>query len=328
MGIKWQVQALGPLFVALSATLMLAACGGGGSGGGNPSYSGITTQATITTENAQEIAVGAYEGGQAGQVLVSPLSSGAAPMADSSRLLTFAAMTRDLAQSIRPAVRGSGVTPQAIVTVTDSIPGTCGDGHADINISVNDATGAFSGTLVFVAYCDEGTVLDGTTAFSGQVNTTTGDVVRFTLSYQSLTMTETASGASATLIGSISLEVSADTLTLTQTMDMVLIDNVSGKTYWVNNYRLSMSADAGGAYVDLSISGRFYDPDRGYVEIVTDVPLHILAGASDPSSGVLVFLGAGNTSARLTVNGGGSFLIEADADGNGTYEWSILYTPN
>ena len=328
MGIKRQVQALGPLFVALSATLMLAACGGGGSGGGNPAYSGTTTQATITTDNAQEIALGAYAGGQAGQALVSPLSSGAAPILASDRLLTFAAMTRDLAQRVRPAVRGSGVTPQAIVSVTDSIPGTCGDGQADINVNINDASGGFSGTVDFVGYCDEGTVLDGTAAFSGQVNTATGDLVRFTLSYQSLTMTETAGGASATLVGSISLVVSADTLTLTQTMDMVLIDNVSGKTYWVNNYRLSVTADAGGAYVDLSIRGRFYDPDRGFVEIVTDVPLHILAGASDPSSGVLVFLGKGNTSARLTVNGGGSFLIEADADGNGTYEWSILYTPD
>lgn len=327
MGIKWQVQILGPLLVVLSATLMLAACGGGGSGGGNPAYSGTTTQATITTDNAQEIALGAYAGGQAGQALVSPLSSGAAPVAASHRLLTFAAMTRDLAQRLRPAVRGSGVTPQAIVSVTDSIPGTCGDGHADINVNINDASGGFSGTVDFVGYCDEGTVLDGTAAFSGQVNTTTGDPVRFTLSYQSLTMTETAGGASATLVGSISLVVSADALTLTQTMDMVLIDNVSGKTYWVNNYRLSVIADAGGAYVDLSISGRFYDPDRGYVEIVTAVPLHILAGASDPSSGVLVVLGERNTSARLTVNGGGSFLIEADVDGNGTYEWSILYAP-
>ncbi len=39
--------------------------------------------------------------------------------------------------------------------MTDGNPGTCGDGHAGINLNVDDTNGAFSGTLVFVACCNE-----------------------------------------------------------------------------------------------------------------------------------------------------------------------------
>ncbi len=322
-----RVQVLGANIVSLFAIVMLASCGGGGGGGDvggvNPAYSGVTSQATITSGNAQEIALGAYQGSEAGQALVVPMSAGTAQAAVSNRLLTFASLTRDLAQAVRPAPAGT-VSPQ--MTVSNSAPGNCG-GEMNINMDVNDISGNFSGSLGFSSYCDDGTVLNGSTAFSGQMDTTTGELTSFALSFQGLTMVDTASGQSVTLAGSETLAISGGGLTLTQTMDMVLIDQASGKTYWVNNYRMSLAVDPGGVYADVSISGRFYDPDRGYVEVATQVPLHVLAGASDASAGVLLFLGAGNTRARLTVNGDATYLIEADADGDGTYEWYILYTP-
>lgn len=315
------------LIVSLFATVMLPACGGGGGGGDgggvNPAYTGVTTQATITTGNARDIALGAYQGGAAGQALVVPLGAGAGPATVNNRLLTFAALSRDLAQAVRPAPAGS-VTPQT--TFSDSAPGSCG-GAMNINMDVNDVNGSFSGSLGFSSYCDEGMVLNGSASFSGRVNTTTGALSSFALSFQGLTMVDSASGQSLTLAGSESLAISGDGLTMTQTLDMVLIDHASGRTCWVNNYRMSLSVDPGGAYADVSISGRFYDPDRGYVDVATEVPLHILTGASDASAGVLLFYGEGSTSARLTINGDGTYLIEADADGDGSYEWNILYTP-
>lgn len=321
-----KVRALGALVVSLLATLLLVGCGGGGggdAGGGDPAYAGVTTQATITTADAEPLAMGAYQGGQTGQATISPLSSGTAPAVTTNRLLTLAALTRDLAQSVRPAPAGS-VTPQ--VTISDTAPGTCG-GSADIRMDVNDVSGNFSGSLGFSGYCADGTVLDGSAAFSGHVDPVTGEVTSFTLSFQGLTMLDTVSGQTVTLAGSESLTVADGGLTLTQTMDLVLIDQASGKTYWVSNYRLNVAVDPGGAYTDVSISGRFYDPDRGYVDVGTALPLHVLTGAEEPSAGILLFFGANNTGARLTVNGDGSFLIEADADGDGSYEWSITYTP-
>ena len=322
---KRKVQILGQLFIGMLAIFTLGACGGGG-GGDNSGYSGVTSQATVTTANAQDLAVNAYQGGPIGQSLVSPLAHSAVPAATGNRLLDFAALTRNLAQQIHPGATGGIVTPQAMVTVTDTVQGTCG-GTAQVSFTADDVTGKYTGSAVYTDYCDAGVTLNGTEALSGQVDTTTGDLMNASTSFQGLSMSD-ATG-SATLTGTETLEIANDGLNIVETIDMVLKDNASDKTYWINNYRLDLSlSNLILPDIDISISGRFYDPDRGYVEIVTETPLHIPNGAEDASSGVLVFQGAENTSARLTVNGDGTYLIEADADGNGSYEWSVLYTPN
>ena len=322
---KRNVQALGQLFIGMLAVFTLGACGGGG-GGDNSGYSGVTSQAMVTTANAKDLAVNAYQGGPIGQSLVSPLDLGAVPAAAGNRLLDFAALTRNLALQIHPGATGGVVTPQAMVPVTETDQGSCG-GTVQFNATVDDVTGNYTGSAVYTGYCDAGVTLNGTEALSGQVDTTTGDLMNASTSFQGLSVSD-ATG-SATLSGTETLELTNDGLNITQTIDVVLRDNADGKTYWINNYRLDLSlSNLTIPDIDISSSGRFYDPEQGYVEIVTQTPLHIPNGAEDASSGVLVFLGAENSSARLTVNGDGTYLIEADADGNGSYEWSVLYTPN
>ncbi len=75
----------------LGMSLTLAACGSGGGGGETPqalTYSGITSQATVTTSNAEALSVDAYEGGQIGSTmsLVGVVTEGSAAQPDSSRL--------------------------------------------------------------------------------------------------------------------------------------------------------------------------------------------------------------------------------------------------
>ena len=53
-------------------------------------------------------------------------------------------------------------------------------------------------------------------------------------------------------------------------------------------------------YVELSISGRLYHPQFGYVDLSTPMSIHTAAGDKHPSSGVMVITGANNTKAKVT----------------------------
>ena len=54
-----------PLLI-LAGVLLLAGCGGGGgsSAGGSSGYTGVTTQAAVTTSNAKALSADAYAGSQ------------------------------------------------------------------------------------------------------------------------------------------------------------------------------------------------------------------------------------------------------------------------
>ena len=66
----WRIVAT---FVVVLAMTVVYGCSGGGGGGGGGStgitYTGITTQAVIDQNNAEEIAIGSYEGGNIGSSL-------------------------------------------------------------------------------------------------------------------------------------------------------------------------------------------------------------------------------------------------------------------
>jgi hypothetical protein len=89
----------------------------------------------------------------------------------------------------------------------------------------------------------------------------------------------------------------------------------------------------GTGYVEVEIiSGRYYDPDYGYVEVYTEGPLRIDDGDDWPSDGVLVVTGdtgiaGGSTMARLTALSSTTYQVEADTNGDGTYDWDsgVLY---
>ena len=68
-------------------------------------------------------------------------------------------------------------------------------------------------------------------------------------------------------------------------------------------------------------SGRYYDLDEGYVVVSTDSPFRVYDGDDWPSEGVLVVTGDGSTKARLTVLTSTTFRVEADTDGDGSYDF-------
>jgi hypothetical protein len=315
-GTGWRVA-------AVIAGLTLAACNGGGDGQAGVTYSGATTQATVTGSNAVAITTTAYQGGNASGSLA--LVGAAVNAADGSgagagggRALT---VSRVLEHAVRTARLGSPpparVAAGATVTVSDNLdPGTCG-GSASYSGTANDVTGAFSATFTFSGWCNDGVTVSGTVTASGQVDLSgqTPELVTLDFSFTVLTVSEgddTFSGS-----GTISLDLGT-TDSLTVDMDFQSSD---GKVYRASNFVLTVLETGGDD--SLTVEGRLYHPDHGYVDVTTPVPFVVASGDSTPSSGQLVVTGSNDCRARLTVLSSAMFQVEIDVDGDGTYESTL-----
>jgi hypothetical protein len=78
---------------------------------------------------------------------------------------------------------------------------------------------------------------------------------------------------------------------------------------------------SGDSEEDIEISGKFYSPDYGYVTLSTQQTFIILTDDDYPSEGVLIATGVGGTQARLTALSSTTYKVEADTNGDGTYEY-------
>lgn len=317
---KWKV-----VLTLLFFLPALAACGGGGSGGngggggggGVPAaYTGVTTQAAITAGNAQSFASGTWNGGEAssqvGQVL--PMAVGDAPSVSSSLpgMVQTAQFLKAPVLQIDP-VGTPAARPEA--TVSNTLQGNCGSGTASYTISGDSSSGAFSGSLTFDKYCQDGTTVSGAMTLSGQGDPNTGNISRLDLKFASLDFSDGTD--SATLSGTIGAAVAAGGNGETDTFNLVLRDAATSKTFWLDN--LVANITYGTDTEQLTLSGRVYDSDYGFIGISTPTPVTGPTSASLPTGGTLLFSGKNNSSAELTFTSGGAQL-QVDADGDGTFE--------
>ncbi|MBC2710155.1 MAG: hypothetical protein HGJ94_03865 [Desulfosarcina sp.] len=314
------------LVLAVLLAVSLTACGGGGGGGGGVSpsgisYTGLTTQAAIDENNAADLSTGAYQGGQIGDALsIGAIQDGESGSVGCWRTLKVSQVLEDALHKVDPTIRSGGTFVGAIETESGTIDGNCG-GNASFSISVNDQTGVFSGSLNFNSYCEGGVTLSGAVSFSGQVDLYSDELIEFDFSFDDLTAT--SGSDSFTLNGDISFDYIGSTATLTITM--LLKDNYTGKVYKVENYIVTLTELP--SYVDVEVSGTFFDPDYGYVSISTTTSLRTYYGDAWPSDGVLVVTGStgiagGSTMARLTMLSSTTYQVEADTNGDGTYDWN------
>ena len=315
--------------VALGLMTIIATGGGGGGGGGGAAppvtYSGLTDPAAIDENNAEDLTVGAYEGGRTGSAIgqlgvVQPVGNIGYP-----RVLKVSQILEGSLRQVDYMSRSGETFIGAIYTETGTIYGNCG-GSASYSVSVNDQTGDFSGSLSFSSYCEDGVTISGAVSFSGKVDPVTEELVRFSLSFS--TLSGTSGGDSFTLHGTITTDLTVYPYVMT--VSMLLRDNSTGKVYWVKDYTMILTEGAG--YIDVELSGTYYDPDYGYITFITTVPFRIYHGDESPSAGILIATGetgsaGGSTMARLTVLSSTTYQVEADTNGDGTYDWDsgILY---
>ncbi len=321
-------------FLVGSVSLLIVACGSGGDGfnvNSGISYNGVTTPATITGDNAEDIATGAYQNGNSpegmdfgGFALVQ--DSQGAPITHSRNLVLSEALVKVISQIDFSSV-SNDVAISAVETENYSEPGNCG-GNMSVNSRVDDVSGEVNGTIIFNDYCEDGTTLSGSINISGTIDGGPGEPSEFTISFTTLTVV--SDGDSFTVNGSISFNFD-DFYIMTLTINMYVRDNIEGKVYWVSNYELSITTVSSGYYsylydVDIEVSGDFYDPDYGLAVLSTSEHLHIYSGDENPSSGVLIVTGAtgiagGSTKARLTALSSTTYKVEADTNGDGAYNW-------
>ncbi len=292
--------------------------GSGGGGGSNSPYSGLTSQVLITDKNSN-ITEEAYRNGQVGSAMsvvgaeqFHPSYSSRYPITISlSRMIQAAFSNLDLSSGVAIPAEASAV----VHLLNKTVNGGCG-GSYTINADIDSVTGSISsGSLVYNDYCEGGVIESGSMNFTGQINLVTQEGnLDFTLT----NFTQTEGNDSETINGTASFVSTLTTETITL-KDMYVRDNTLNKTAWLNNLIMASTKESADSLI--TMNGRYYDPDSGYIDLSTESPLVILTGDENPSAGVLVAMGRNNTKARLTALSSTTYKVEADTNGDGVYDW-------
>jgi hypothetical protein len=303
------------LAMAGVCAIALVACGGGGGGGGpsSISYTGSTTQATIDGSNATALAGSAFASGDAGaSANVLGVASGSASQPVEQRSIKIASVLQSAVGKINLQPSAS-TAAGAVQTESSSVAGSCG-GSLSYTISVDDVTGDFSGSLNFNGYCEQvGNSISGHVSFSGHIdlNTSVFTSLQFNATYLALV----DNGSNFAFTGTVAFVFSGSSATVTENFD---IQDGSGNVYRVQNLVIGLTNT--GSEVQETFNGRFYHPDHGYVDVVTNTTFVIPIGSAYPTSGSLTITGALGTKAVLTALSDGTYTLDVDTDGNGTLE--------
>jgi hypothetical protein len=289
---------------------------GGGGGGGTTglTYTGLTVPATLMDSNSELLLSGVVSGVNMASNMVGILGvvqdSGAE--ADNLSLLELTQLLEDALLHV-DFNSGSTEVVQGVVE-SETIPGSCG-GTFTYTITIDDVTGVFSGTMTFTSYCDGGATISGSLTISGTINLGTNEPENFLFSFNMLTVS--GGGESAALDGTISVNATTGTITI----NLLMQENSIVFKYENTVLTESEGADGGGAYALSTVDGRFYHPDHGYVDITTITPFKVYMADENPSEGILLIEGAGNTKARLTAIDNISCRVEADTTGDDVWDY-------
>ncbi|MCM0081565.1 hypothetical protein L4X63_08200 [Geomonas sp. Red32] len=181
-------------------------------------------------------------------------------------------------------------------------------GSAAFSLNLNQTTGEFSGSITFSNYCElAGTAsISGSVGISGVFNLNTSSFNSLTMSFNPLSAS--LNNATSSLYGSIgfSIQGNSETMTISCTVTS------GGATYWLRDWTFTLTSTS------MTISGQYYDPQYGYVDITTPTPLTVGSLSSEPNSGVVLFTGANGSRARMTFNNSG-YTVSVDANGTGNW---------
>jgi hypothetical protein len=300
-------------------SFILVGCGGGGGsssdGGGGPAaltYSGLTSQASISPTNAEDITTEALLGATIGVSVLGNTDAGKNTKPIISHLYVI-----DLPKVLRRSTENVNWHPGKEIALSrvesDTINGECG-GNLAYTITVDDATGNFSGTFTYSQFCDSGITITGTVDVDGTVDLVTNEFKTINFNFDNLTSDEFV------MSGIISLDDTNTTLSLI-TLDFLFKDIALNKVYWINDYSMTVT-EINATDTEIAITGVFYDPDYGYVNVSTPIPFIFISADDWPTLGTMLCEGVGNTKTILTAVDNQSYRIEADTNGDGVYDYN------
>lgn len=277
----------------LCAVLSITACGGGGDGDGSSStsYSGSQVQATITADNAEQLARSATEGATeatAGDGLSSlPLAiqtTTSYEMAEKMIVGSLPQALEYLANSSSP----SAYQEEMPCSVSGSILVNADDSIAN---NTDQTSTPESGTMTMdFRDCRE----DNTSTINGKatINFTGGG--GFSAVYQNFTIAYTHPITGEQVVDTIeNMTVVCDAnYGCSIQSDFVGAD---GRTYRIEDMTVSGSDTSG-----WNVSATVYDPDLGSVNFETTAPLMLDCPTGVPSSGALSMRGSNLVVATVT----------------------------
>lgn len=283
--------------------LVLSFTGCGGGGGGDASsippdelsslpYTGVTSAAVIESADIEEFMLLTYF--------------------SNSHLYDFAKNTTLPHQMpIQSSVTG--------VQVLLSEPGPCG-GIANYDLEVNGDTGEFHGSVIYDGFDDCEITISGTIQLSGRLDPESIQFSNLTMGFELLELTDNSLGV---MVLSGKFIISQNFPTETINFDLRMRDQDTGKVYWLDSYRTTVLYGYDSqSFEEVAITGRYYDHDRGYVDVYTATPIRTYYEDDWPSSGVYIVEGAANASARLTFLSPVLYMVETDVNGDETYEYN------
>lgn len=312
---------------ALVLVILMTACGGGGGAGGGNSgvtYTGLTTQASLTSANANVLFSLLWNGGTSS-------GSSSSPKAAKAKLdVGIVPLAKRLVRKTEAYGIGFTVTSENAryaVPINQTYNGTV-SGTLTIAGSLDNITGVGSVTMTYANFNDgDGYAYDGTVTF--QVNGydfANGIITDATMSFALWTIK--SAGSDVSVSGSIQMRASVQNNSETMTINMDGRDNNSKETFRFANLALMAVYDSllRPTSKTETYNGRMYVEKFGYVEVGTVSPCVYSNLQADPSSGgPIVLAGVGNSSARVTPVSTSYVKIEVDADGDTVFEYKAAY---
>ncbi len=332
------------LLFILGSFFMISSCGGGGSGPGpgpgpgptGISYNGLTTQAFITTDNANKIFDVIWNGGPSTSSGGPVSLSLTAPREASSEYLKYTGLITELKERAESDFASFVARSKNIVLKTDINETEYGSVSGTLTITGSLDPYTATGVL-YMAYTNynngDGYTYDGTVTFNVDAfDMTYGMITDGTMRFTSWTI-KSANG-NVSLSGSMRVQESLPSNSDTVTVNMDGLDNNTGDTFRFENFVVAyyynniLSPTSGSE----SLSGLVYVGAYGYVQVTTSsVLVYSSTMQSCPDSGgPIILIGAGNSKAAVTSISTSYVKIEVDADGDAVfesqnfYEWSDL----
>lgn len=328
---KRLIRFFGLTLIAVFGILSTLGTGGGGGDGGGVApvtYTGLTTQAVITSDNALLFGELAFMGlAVSTSVDIVPAAQTTSQEEDrSSSIITFVRILHSVMNDIHINSTLNSLPIGWIETINE--PGLCG-GNVSGSADFNESTLEFAGNLVFNDYCFYDIYMDGAVAISGTCDPATFNpdpTVQYcepvTISMTFTTLNTRGYGESETMTGTLSQITTAGGYQTT--LNLLLRDDNINKTYWFEDYVISVTQNSPAlGYDTVDVTDHVYHPDYGFVVVSTPTPVQFYSGMLDspPLTGVALLTGAiptgaaDATTATFRFIDFNSFEVDLDIDG-------------
>jgi hypothetical protein len=306
--LKWAIR----VALVLSIVALYIGCGGGGGGdSGNGSattedYTGKKSEAALTNANAEAVLLGAYASSQAGRNSGRLSAQAAAPA--SGIAIPLPVYLNDSIQDLynKGALSFGSPAKSSDYDYIDYSDCAGSDGYATIT-----ATSDKTAVLIYHNYCKTSL---GSITFSGKVNLTlkseSSSSTVLVMKYVDCTLSSNC--FSVTASGTATVTITSSSLTSVYN-NFYILDNKTDKTSMTDDYTVYINK----TYRYMTIQGKYYYPDYGYVNITTDSAIYFDTTGS--YSGVLVATGSDSSSAYLTFHYDYTYSIDVDESGDGSF---------